>query len=70
VPGQAERMPIEIIPTCNVFKPGHRIRLEIASSDNMRDNPFWYHRTLPILATNSVIEGRQGSKLVLPVIPR
>ncbi len=69
-PGQQEMMPIEIIPTCNVFKPGHRIRLEIASSDHMVDNPFWYHRALPVAAANTVLEGKAGSRLVLPIIPR
>ncbi len=69
-PKQPETFPIEIIPTCNVFRPGHRIRLEIASCDNMVDNPFWYHLALPIKATNTVLEGKAGSRLVLPVIPR
>lgn len=70
VPGREERMPVEIIPACTVFKPGHRLRLEIASSENLVDNPFWDHRALALPATNTVLEGKAGSRLVLPIIPR
>jgi hypothetical protein len=36
----------------------------------MVDNPFWYHRALALPATNTVLEGKAGSRLVLPIIPR
>jgi predicted acyl esterase len=67
---QPEEFAIEIIPTCNVFLPGHRIRLEIASCDSIADNLVYYHAALPIKAQNTILEGKNGSRLLLPVIPR
>jgi predicted acyl esterase len=70
-PGEPAELPIEVISTCNVFKPGHRVRLEIASCDSMAENPFWYHRALLNPARNVVLEGGvHASKLCVPVIPR
>ncbi len=69
-PNQPEEFAIEIISTCNVFLPGHRIRLEIASCDSVADNFFWYHAALGIKARNTILEGKAASRLRLPVIPR
>lgn len=70
-PGEPTLLPIEIISTCNVFKPGHRIRLEIASCDSLAENPFWYHRALLNPTRLTVLEGgAYASKLHVPVIPR
>jgi predicted acyl esterase len=70
-PGEPALLPIEVISTCNVFKPGHRVRLEIASCDSMAENPFGYHRSLLNPARNVVLEGgKHASKLRVPVIPR
>jgi predicted acyl esterase len=70
-PGEPAKLEIELISTCNVFKRGHRVRLEIASSDCMPENPFWYHRGLINPAVNTILEGKpHASKLRVPVIPR
>lgn len=69
-PNQPEEFAIEIIPTCNVFQPGHRIRLELSSCDSVADNFFWYHAAKALKAKNTVHEGKDRSRLMLPVIPR
>ena len=69
-PGEPIEYAIEIIPTCNVFLPGHRMRLELASSDNMPENFRACHWAQPTLATNTVYTGRKGSRLLIPMIPR
>ncbi|MFQ5915040.1 MAG: CocE/NonD family hydrolase [Nitrospinota bacterium] len=69
-PNQAEEFAIEVIPTCNLFRPGHRLRIEIASCDSVADNFFWYHAALAIRAKNTILEGKGGSRLLVPVIPR
>jgi predicted acyl esterase len=69
-PNTPEEFPIEIVSTCNLFGAGHRLRLEIASCDSVTDNFAWYHAALPMRARNTVLEGRRGSRLLLPFIPR
>jgi putative CocE/NonD family hydrolase len=70
-PGTVYEFPIEIWPICNVFKPGHRIRLEIANGDSVIASQGRPHKTIPARATNSVHEGgAKPSRLVVPVIPR
>jgi uncharacterized protein len=70
-PGEPTELQIEVISTCNVFKPGHRVRLEIASCDSMAENPFWYHRGLISPARVTILEGKgHPSRLHVPVIPR
>ena len=69
-PNQPETFTIEIISTCNLFRPGHRVRLEIASCDSVAENFFWYHAAKSIKARNTILEGKEGSRLRLPVIPR
>lgn len=69
-PGKPEELQIEIIPTCNVFKQGHRIRLELANCDSLVENNNAYRRTLFIPARNTVLQGRGKSRIVLPVVPR
>ncbi len=71
IPGEPTKLDIEIISTCNVFKQGHRIRLEIASSDSLAENSSQYHRGLLNPGVNTLFEGgRYASKLHIPVIPR
>lgn len=68
-PGEPAELRVEIIPTCNVFMPGHRVRLEIASCDNMALNSDDYHRALLHPVTNTVHEGgAHASALRVPVI--
>jgi putative CocE/NonD family hydrolase len=75
-PGEIYEYTIDLGATCNVFKQGHRIRLEIASSNFPRfdRNPNTGHdlfadsETRPALQT---VMHRAGyaSHLTLPVIP-
>ena len=70
-PGTAYEFAIEIWPVCNVFKAGHRIRLEIANSDSVIAANGRPHVTIKAKATNTVHEGgSKPSRLVVPVIPR
>ena len=70
-PNTPIELEIEVLPTCNVFKQGHRMRLEIASSDSMHTGGLWYNRCLPMAAKNTILTGRaHPSRLMLPVIPR
>lgn len=70
-PGVVYEYPIEIWPMCNVFKSGHRLRLEVANADSIRKGHGRRHATIPIRATNTVCEGgRTPSRLLVPVIPR
>jgi len=70
-PGAVYELPIEIWPVCNVFKQGHRLRLEIANSDSIIAANGRPHVTIREKATNTVHEGgKKPSRLVVPVIPR
>jgi predicted acyl esterase len=70
-PGAVYELPIEIWPVCNVFKAGHRLRLEIANSDSILATSGRPHVTLRAKATNTIYEGGgKPSRLVVPVIPR
>ena len=53
-PGTRIKFPIEIWPICNVFKPGHRMRLEIANADSIIASQGRPHVTLRTKATNTV----------------
>ncbi|MFQ5861416.1 MAG: CocE/NonD family hydrolase, partial [Dehalococcoidia bacterium] len=67
VPKEAYEFPIEIWPTSNVFRPGHRIRLEVGSSDTLVQG-LAMPNLMPPPATNTVLEGRSyPSRLLLPV---
>jgi len=75
-PARIYEMEIEPFPTANVFKKGHRIRIDISSSNFPRFdvNPnsggaLNRHRRL-VVATNTVYhEPGRASRVVLPVIP-
>ena len=74
VPGEVYEVTLELFPTANVFKAGHRIRLDVSSSNfprwdvnpNTGEPLASSRRTVP--ADNTVFHeaGRQ-SKIVLPV---
>ena len=75
-PGEITRFRIELRPTSNEFQPGHRIRLDITSSDfpNYDRN----HNTATDQNANATLViadqtvhhgGRWQSRLILPVIP-
>jgi len=70
-PGEPTEYAIEIWPTSNLFRAGHRLRLELASCDSLELLGRWANRSLFLPADNTVLEGRTyRSRLLLPVIPR
>jgi putative CocE/NonD family hydrolase len=76
-PGVAYEFTIPLYPTSNLFKAGHRIRLDISSSNFPRfdvnpntGEPLNGHRRMAV-ATNTVYHDRgRPSHVILPVIPR
>jgi putative CocE/NonD family hydrolase len=76
-PGKRERFEIDLWVTSNVFLRGHRVRLEVSSSNFPRfdrnpntGNPFGSDATLRP-ATQTILHDRaHPSHLLLPVIPR
>ena len=70
-PGTVYEFPIEIWPICNVFKPGHRLRIEIANADSIITSSGRPHVSIRAKATNTIHEGgSKPSRLVVPLIPR
>jgi putative CocE/NonD family hydrolase len=75
-PGKVYPVAIHLYPTASVFAKGHRLRLDISSSNFPRfdlnpntGEPLQQHRSM-IPADNVVYhEGDQASYVVLPVIP-
>ncbi len=75
-PGRATRITVELFPTANLFRAGHRIRLDIASSEfphydinPQSGEPEGAWRTIRV-ATNTVfLDTARPSSVVLPVIP-
>jgi len=77
VPGQVHELTIDLGPTSNVFLAGHRIRLDISSSNfpridrNMNTGGPIGFETEWRVAQNTVHAGpAHPSRLVIPVIPR
>jgi putative CocE/NonD family hydrolase len=76
-PGQRYRITVELNPTSNVFKAGHRIRLDISSSNypeyDVNPNtgePLGRH-THYVAATQTVfVDALHASEIVLPLQPR
>jgi putative CocE/NonD family hydrolase len=76
-PGTIYEFTIQLYPTSNVFRAGHRIRLDISSSNFPRfdvnpntGEPLNAHRRLAI-ATNTIYhDAAHPSHVILPVIPR
>jgi uncharacterized protein len=75
-PGTVYKLKIEMSPTCNVFLAGHRIRLEISSSNfphydrNLNTGGDQAHSSAMISADNAVYHDREHpSAIILPVIP-
>jgi predicted acyl esterase len=70
-PGTVYEFAIEVWPTSNLFRAGHRLRLEIANSDSIIASSGRPHLTLRNVATNTIHEGGQRpSRLVVPFVPR
>ncbi|MBE7539974.1 MAG: CocE/NonD family hydrolase [Opitutaceae bacterium] len=75
-PGKVYPFTLRIYPTSNVFKKGHRIRVDISSSNFPRfdvnpntGEPLADNRRV-VIATNTLVHDRSHpSHIVLPVIP-
>ncbi|MFN8557220.1 MAG: CocE/NonD family hydrolase C-terminal non-catalytic domain-containing protein [Dehalococcoidia bacterium] len=75
-PGEVYPITVELFPTSNLFAAGHRIRLDIASSNFLTSTstrtpsaPEGTGQTTRI-ATNTVyVDAARPSHIVLPVIP-
>jgi len=75
-PGEIYRVQIVLPPTSNLFQKGHRIRLDISSSNFPRFDPNpntgepMGRHTRTLIAQNAVYADRDhASHIVLPVIP-
>ena len=76
-PGTPYEFTIRPYPTSNVFKRGHRIRVDISSSNFPRfdvnpnsGEPLGEHRRL-VVATNTILhDAAHPSHIVLPLIPK
>ena len=76
-PGTVYRFTIHLYPTSNVFKKGHRIRVDISSSNFPRfdvnpntGEPLNTNRRM-VIATNTIYHDREHpSAIILPVIPQ
>ena len=75
-PGQVYEFTIKLYPTSNVFKKGHRIRVDISSSNFPRfdvnpntGEPLGQHRRM-ISANNTVYcTPAYPSQILLPIVP-
>jgi len=75
-PGEAYEFPIKLYPTANVFKKGHRIRIDISSSNFPRFdvNPntgekLNHHRRMQIATQTLYLNSLKPSRVILPVVP-
>jgi putative CocE/NonD family hydrolase len=75
-PGTPYELTIEMYPTALVFARGHRIRLDVSSSNFPRfdvnpntGEPLGQHRRL-VIAENSIYhDPARASRILLPIIP-
>jgi len=71
-PGQVYIFEIEVMPFSNVFKVGHRIRLEIVNGDSPLTDAIFTHQYLYYKVGTDTIEHNavHPSRLLLPVVPQ
>jgi uncharacterized protein len=76
-PGRAYEYSIDMWATSHVFKAGHRLRVEVSSSNFPRydrnpntGNEFGVDRELKTARQSVLHDGQHPSHIVLPVIPR
>ena len=75
-PGAAYKVTIHLYPTSNVFAKGHRIRLDVSSSNFPRfdvnpntGEPLQQHRRLAPADNTVYHDAARASHVVLPVVP-
>lgn len=76
-PGEVAELTIDVGATSNLFLPGHRIRLEVSSSNfprydrNLNTGALFGTDRTPVAAYQQVFhDAPRPSRLILPVIPR
>jgi putative CocE/NonD family hydrolase len=76
-PGEVVKATIHLYPTSNVFAKGHRIRVDVSSSNFPRfdvnpntGEPLQQHRRLVVADNTVYLGGDRASHVVLPIIPR
>lgn len=76
-PGKAHPLTIRLYPTSNVFKKGHRLRLDISSSNFPRfdvnpntGEPLQQHRRMQTAVNTVLHDADHPSHIVLPVMQR
>jgi putative CocE/NonD family hydrolase len=76
-PGQTYEFTFQLYPTSNIFRAGHRIRLDISSSNFPRfdvnpntDGPLGQERRLELAHQAIYYDGEHPSHIVLPLIRR
>ncbi|MBC9209788.1 CocE/NonD family hydrolase [Roseomonas aerophila] len=76
-PGVPVRITVELFPTANLFKAGHRIRLDIASSEfphydinPQTGEPEGAWRRMRVATNTLFVDASRPSHVVLPVVPR
>jgi uncharacterized protein len=69
-PGEIVKLEIEILPFSNLFKKGHRLRLEIANGDSpLTDSIFTHQYSWFKVGSDSIYHDAQhASRLLLPVV--
>jgi uncharacterized protein len=73
-PGEVYEYTVELLPLGNVFKAGHRIRLEIQSMEHSKDPDMQLHYHPHVCSSKTVVHKiyrdiKYQSHLLLPVIP-
>ena len=75
-PGQTYKLGIDVWATSNVFRKGHRLRLELSSSNfprfdrNLNTGEDSATARKPVSATNTIYhDAEHPSALILPVVP-
>ena len=76
-PGEVYKLTLNLWSTSNVFLAGHKLRLEVSSSNfprfdrNLNTGENQAHSTRMVKATNTVYHDREHpSALILPVVPQ
>ena len=75
-PGEAVEIAIEAFPTSNLFKRGHRIRVDISSSNfphfDVNPNtgePEGTGLTRQIARNSVFVDAARPSRVILPIVP-
>ena len=76
-PGQVYEYTLRMAPTSNLFKVGHRIRVDVSSSDfpNYDRNhntgvAYWEDATFAIARQTAFHDAAHPSRIALPIVPR